>query len=68
MLCYFYAIVVRRATCLVERSGKIIFFKKASDTHVPHLFYYALVYSPLVVCMIGVLLNCFINCLDPSSV
>jgi hypothetical protein len=41
---------------------------KASDTHIPHPFYYALVYSPLVVRMIGVLLNCFINCLDPSSV
>jgi hypothetical protein len=62
------AIVVRRVTCLVERREAILFSRKASDTHVPYPFYYALVYSPLVVRMIGVLLNCFIKCLDPSSV
>jgi hypothetical protein len=38
--------------CLVERSGKIVNFKKASDTHSStYLFTTALVFS--VVCMIG---------------
>jgi hypothetical protein len=37
---------VQRATCLVERSGKIIFFKKESDTHIFYLFFTtALVFS-----------------------
>jgi hypothetical protein len=69
-LCYAFscAIVLRRVTSLVERREASC----SSERQVTHMsltyFYYALVYSPLVVCMIGVLHNCFINCLDPSSV
>jgi hypothetical protein len=72
MVCLCYAIscaiVLRRVTCLVERRESSC----SSERQVTHIspthFTYALVYSPLVACMIGVLLNCFINCLDPSSV
>jgi hypothetical protein len=72
MVCLCYAIscaiVVRRVTCLVERREASC----SSERQVTHIFLthftYALVYSPLVVCMIGVLHNCFIKCLDPSSV
>jgi hypothetical protein len=72
MVCLYYAfscaIVVRRVTCLVERREASC----SSERQVTHMslthFTYALVYSPLVVCMIGVLLNCLIKCLDPSSV
>jgi hypothetical protein len=69
-LCYAFscAIVLRRVTCLVERREASC----SSERQVTHIslthFTYALVFSPLVVCMIGVLLNCFIKCLDPSSV
>jgi hypothetical protein len=55
---------VRRATCLVERSEKIVLFKKASDTHSSTYFYYALVFS--VVCMIGECSTVY-KVLDPSS-
>jgi hypothetical protein len=69
-LCYAFscAIVLRRVTSLVERREASC----SSERQVTHIslthFTYALVCSPLVVCMIGVLLNCFTNCLDPSSV
>ena len=62
-LCYAIscAIVVRRVTCLVERREASC----SSERQVTHMslthFTYALVISPLVVCMIGVSLNCFIN-------
>jgi hypothetical protein len=72
MVCLCYAtscaIVVRRVTRLVERREASC----SSKRQVTHIFLthftYALVNSPLVVCMIGVLLNCLIFGLDPSSV
>jgi hypothetical protein len=64
MVCYSVLQFVRKATCLVERSEKIMIFKKASDTHIFYLFYYALVF--LVVCMIGEYSNVY-KVLDPSS-
>jgi hypothetical protein len=45
----------------------VLVVTKASDTHNPlPIFTTALVFS--VVCMIGGMFNCFIKCLDPSSV
>jgi uncharacterized protein (DUF697 family) len=59
---------VKRSKATIVTVVSVQAVTKASDTHVPHPFYYALVYSPLIVCMIGVLLHCFNKCLDPSSV
>jgi hypothetical protein len=63
MVCLCYAIscaiVVRRVTCLVERREASC----SSERQVTHMslthFTYALVYSPLVVCMIGVFTQLF---------
>jgi hypothetical protein len=69
-LCYAISctIVVRRVTSLVERREASCSSER-QVTHIPLTYFtYALVFSPLVVCMTGVLHNCFINCLDPSSV
>jgi hypothetical protein len=72
MVCLCYAIscaiVLRRVSCLVERREASCSSERQVTHIFPTHFTYALVFSPLVVCMIGVLLNCFINCLDPSSV
>jgi hypothetical protein len=59
---------VKRSKATIVTVVSVQAVTKASDTHVPTHFTYALVYSPLVVCMIGDLFNCFIKCLDPSSV
>jgi hypothetical protein len=43
MLCYFCAIVCAKSYVISEKSEKIVFFKKARDTHSSTYFYYALV-------------------------
>jgi hypothetical protein len=66
MLCYF-SCFVQRATCLVERSEKIMIFKKESDTHVFYLlfYYFISVFSSM---HDRWNIQLFYKMLDPSSV
>jgi hypothetical protein len=64
-LCYFYAIVCAKSYVISEKSEKIVFFKKASDTHIFYLFYYYISVFSSMHDRWNILL--FYKMLDPSS-